>query len=202
MGPPLQYATGNKSATAFSSKQQLQTTESDENSRGSSSKEKKRVVIIGDSMVNNIQENGLNKHHDVQIKRHGGATTLDVKDFIKPIVRRKPDLIIIHAGTNDLTNEKINTAENLTEIIESAREVSPETEIVISSVITRQDKPGMPKKVKNLNKTINEVCEKHNIKVMSNSSVGGDCLSLKKLHLSQKGNSAFARNFLKFISDY
>ena len=82
-------------------------------------------------MVNNIQENGLNKQHHVQIKRHGGATTLDVKDFIKPIVRRKPDLIIIHAGTNDLTDDNVNTAETLTEIFEAASDVSPETEIVM-----------------------------------------------------------------------
>ena len=153
-------------------------------------------------MVNNIQENGLSKQHHVQIKRNGGATTLDVKDFIKPIVRRKPDLIIIHAGTNDLKDDNVNTAETLTEIFEAARDVSPETEIVMSSVITRQDKPGIPKRVKNLNKAIVEVCEKFNITIMSNSNIGGECLSSKKLHLNQKGNSVFARNFLKFISDY
>ena len=201
MGPKT-TKTGSNSASVSSSKQQVQTTECDEKSKGSGSTEKKRIVIIGDSMVNNIQENGLNKHHHVQIKRHGGATTLDVKDFIKPIVRRKPDLIIIHTGTNDLTDDNVNTAESLTEIFEAARDVSPETEIVMSSAITRQDKPGMPKKVKNLNKVIDEVCEKFSIKVMSNSNIGGECLSSKKLHLNQKGNSVFARNFLKFISNY
>ena len=72
----------------------------------------------------------------------------------------------------------------------------------MSLVITRQDKPGMPKKVKRLNKVIDEVCEKFNIKAMSNSNVGGACLSTKKLHLNQKGNSVFARNFLKFIGHY
>ena len=201
MGPKT-TKTGNNSASVSSSKQQAQTTECDEKSKSSGSTEKKRIVIIGDSMVNNIQENGLNKQHHVQIKRHGGATTLIVKDFIKHIVRRKPDLIIIHAGTNDLTDDNVNTAETLTEIFESASDVSPETEIVMSSVITRQDKPGMPKKVKRLNKVIDEVCEKFNIKVMSNSNVGGECLSTKKLHLNQKGNSVFARNFLKFIGNY
>ena len=122
MGPKT-TKTGNNSASVSSSKQQAQTTECDEKSKSSGSTEKKRIVIIGDSMVNNIQENGLNKQHHVQIKRHGGATTLDVKDFIKPIVRRKPDLIIIHAGTNDLTDDNVNTAATLTEIFEAARDV-------------------------------------------------------------------------------
>ena len=153
-------------------------------------------------MVNNIQENGLNKQHHVQIKCHNGATILDLKDFIKPAIRRKPDLIVSHAGTNDLADDQVNTSGNLAEIFKEVRSISPESEIVMSSVIAKQDKPGMPKKVKNLNKSINQVREKFNTRVMSNSNIGGKCLSTKKLHLNKRGNSVFAWNFLKFITNY
>ena len=121
---------------------------------------------------------------------------MDRKDFIKPVLRRKPDLICIHARKNDLADDQFSNSETLAEVFEAARNVSLETEIVLLSVITRQDKPGMPKEVKNLNKIIKEVCEKFDIRVMSSSNIGEECLSSKKLLLNQRGNLVFARNFL------
>ena len=194
--------TGDNSAPALSGKQQAHKTKLNERSTGSGSMEKRQIVIIGDSMVNIIQEDRLNKQHHVQIKRHDGATILDMKDFMKPAIRRKPDLVVIRAGTNDLADDQVNTSGTLAEFFKEVRNMSPESKIVMSSVITRQDKPGMPKKVKNLNKSINQVREKFNTRVMSNSNVGGECLSTKKLHLNQRGNSVFARKFLKLITDY
>ena len=75
---------------------------------------------MGDSLVNCIHENGPNKQHDVQINRHSGASTEDAKDLVKPSLRKKPSWIIVQAGTNDLTNGKVNTIENWHEIIASA----------------------------------------------------------------------------------
>ena len=76
------------------------------------------------SKVNNIQEDGLNKKRHVQIKHHSGTTTLDLKDIIKPAFKGKPDLIFIHAGTNDLTDDQVNTSETLVEVFEAARQRS------------------------------------------------------------------------------
>ena len=162
---------------------------------------RKRVFIIGDSILNGISENGLNKRHDVKVRPHSGATSQDIKDHIKPIIRRKPDLIIIHAGTNDLT-KGCNTVEEMNEIIEAAKSDSPSTEIVISSLTTRRDNIGMPKKVKNLNRKLNDACDKHQIKMIDNSNLGAECLSAKNLHLNPRGNSLLARNFLNFINDF
>ena len=170
--------------------------------RGERTNDRKKIFIVGDSLVNCIQENGLNKQHDVQIKRHGGASTKDIKDHIKPVLRKKPNLIIVHAGTNDLTNDRVNTIDNWNEIIESAKRESPDTEIVFSTLTIRKDRPGMPKRVKALNSKIREFCEKNNVKVISNANVDENCLSAKKLHLNQRGNSVLARNFLNFISNY
>ena len=65
-----------------------------------------------------ISECGFKKSHDVRVQPHSGATSQDIKDHIKPILRRKPDLIIIHAGTNDLT-KGCNTMEEINESIEA-----------------------------------------------------------------------------------
>ena len=40
----------------------------------------------------------------VNVRFHPGITTEDIVDFIKPVIRKKPDAVIIHAGTNYLIN--------------------------------------------------------------------------------------------------
>ena len=56
-------------------------------------------------MLNGINEEGLSDdRYKVKVKNHSGATTEDICDFIKPEVRKKPDIIIVHAGANDITN--------------------------------------------------------------------------------------------------
>ena len=43
-----------------------------------------------------------------------GATTEDMQDFIKPILRKNPDNVIIHIGTNDLNSQEPRaTAEDI-----------------------------------------------------------------------------------------
>ena len=70
-------------------------------------RKKVRVEILCDSMLNGIQEKGLNKNADIniQIRKYPGASSTDILDHIKPSLRKKPDQIVIHAGTNDLAND-------------------------------------------------------------------------------------------------
>ena len=59
----------------------------------------------GDSLVKYLRREELSsKKNNVKVITHTGSTTEDMLDYIKPIARRKPDTMIIHAGTNDLTN--------------------------------------------------------------------------------------------------
>ena len=111
-------------------------------------------------MLNGIFDEGMQKHHNITIKRHPGATTRDIVDYVKLVIRKKPDCLIIHAGTNDLTNrEGVNTIENFKMIIKQTMQVSPDTTVVLSSVVIRIDQLASQKKVivPNLNKEIKEL---------------------------------------------
>ena len=48
----------------------------------------------------------MNKNADINIKirKYPGASLTDIWDIIRPSLRKEPDQIIIHTGTNDLTN--------------------------------------------------------------------------------------------------
>ncbi len=111
-------------------------------------KDTKRITIVGDSMLNGIMEDGMQKNHNVRIKRRPGATTLDIMDHVKPVIRKKSDLNIIHTGTNDLTcKEEVDTVKTLSSVIEEERRVSSETKIALSGIVVRKDKQAMQKKV-------------------------------------------------------
>ena len=168
-------------------------------------KNRKRITIVGDSMLNGILDEGLQKDHNVQVKRHPGATTRDIVDYVRPVIRKKPDCIIIHAGTDDLTSqEKTDTINNFREIIEETKRESPDTSIVLSTAVMRKDKQAMDKKVSvlALNREIREFANTMKISVIDNSNLDVSCFSRKKLHLNEKGNAYFTRNFLNFIKTF
>ena len=165
--------------------------------------DRKNVFIVGDSLLNGINENGMKKlNHNVKVRNHPGATTEDIIDHIKPILRKKPDLLIVHSGTNDLTNEKVDTTECLENINRYIKKTSPNTTLVVSKLIKRKDKPGIDKNLNDLNESIERSCKLMNVEMIGNDNIMEGNLSTKKLHLNKSGNSKFAQNLIKFIREF
>ena len=74
------------------------------------SKKRENVIIISDSMLNNINSRGLSKSKKVTVINHPGATSNIIEEELEATVKEnsKINTLIVHAGTNDLTNN-INT---------------------------------------------------------------------------------------------
>ena len=61
--------------------------------------------IVGDSMLAGIDENRLTTgKHKVKVRYFLGARTDDMYAYMKPLLRKLPDYIILHIGTNDALN--------------------------------------------------------------------------------------------------
>ena len=168
-----------------------------------SDNEKKNVFIVGDSLVNGINERGLAKQHEeVVIKAHGGATTRDMVDYIKPVLRKKPDVVILHTGTNDLTKgvDTISQLEEISDLV--TNDEKNNTELVISTVVTRGDRAGMSKRIANLNKRIKKFCAERNLQTIEHDNIDFSCLATKRLHLNKRGDSILANNFINFLSKH
>ena len=58
---------------------------------------KKEVFIIGDSMIKYVNGRGVSRNDSVKVRSYLGATTDDFIDYVRPTVRKKPNLIIIHS---------------------------------------------------------------------------------------------------------
>ena len=63
-----------------------------------------KVVPLGDSMLNNINSCGLSKSKEVDVLNFPGKTSSDVLTKIDDVLNKKPTSLIVHVGTNDLTN--------------------------------------------------------------------------------------------------
>ena len=74
----------------------------------------------------------------MKIRPHPGATTVDMIDYIKPELRHKPDIIILHCGTNGITND-VNTVKKMRKLVKEIEENDGSTDIVISGLIKRFD---------------------------------------------------------------
>ena len=160
--------------------------------------QKKRVVITGDSMLNGIHEKGLSKNHTVKINNFPGGTSETVLENIDETLKSKPDCLIVHVGTNDLTNG-INLLNQAKKIVKQVKKASQNTKIVFSSIITRKDRKNIDKKVSEVNSYLKNYCSQKNIDFIDNSNLKEEHLGQKKLHLNKKGNSILAKKILKFL---
>ena len=66
----------------------------------------KKVIVLSDSMLRHQKPDIPSKSgNKVNVKLYPGATTKDITDHLRPVMRKKPDAVIIHTGTNDLTSD-------------------------------------------------------------------------------------------------
>ena len=103
-------------------------------------KDQKKVFIVDDSMIKNITGTGISRENVIKMRPHPGATTIDICDYIKPELRQKPDVVIVHCGTNDTPNN-INTVKKIKKLVKEIEESNQENipQVVISSIIKRYD---------------------------------------------------------------
>ena len=104
--------------------------------------ERKSVTILGDSLLNGINEQRLSHKYRVKVFNKPGATSERILEEIDDVI---PEHLVIHVGTNDLTNG-INLLNNAKKIVKKINEKLPKTCITLSSIINRKDRKGIDKK--------------------------------------------------------
>ena len=59
------------------------------------------TLIIGDSILSGLREFKMSKRKTIKVRTFPGATIGDMKFFVVPHLRKNPDKIVLHVGTND-----------------------------------------------------------------------------------------------------
>ena len=101
-------------------------------------------------MVNGISEKCLSVKHKVKIVNFPGGTSEKILEKLDVIIKEKPDKLIVHDGTNDITNN-LNLLTNVKKILNKVSKELPSTSIAFSSIINRKDKTNIQKTLTDTN---------------------------------------------------
>ena len=151
-------------------------------------------------MLNGVHERGMNKDENIKVKirKYPGASSIDILDHIKPSLRKAPEQIIIHAGTNDISNST-NYLKNVKKIVKLVKETCKDTKLSFSSVICRTDIRDITDTINTTNSHLENYCKQQNIGFINNGNIKKSDLNSKGLHLHERGSSKLAKNLLDFI---
>ena len=114
------------------------------------------MLIVGDSMLKNINEWTLSRRYTTKFRCFRGSTVDDLHDYIKPLLRKRPDKIILVIGTNDIENRSVaDVLKGIKSLLDMILEKLPDCHIVVSEIIKRAGKCKAVQMVKSMNSTVN-----------------------------------------------
>lgn len=161
------------------------------------------TIIAGDSILKHLKAHKMSKDNNkVKVSTFPGCTTKDMQDHSKPILRKKPEQLIIHVGTNSLRDSESPTAcaDEIIDLISWTKSAAPKTGVVLSSLTARSDDDQQANQVKEVNSTLRTFCRQNQWKMIAHSNIIAEQhLNRSGIHLNKIGTSRLARSFLEFI---
>ena len=164
---------------------------------------KRSITVLGDSIVKDVKpfkmKRMLDKNDRLYVKCFPGANVTDMIDYSKPSLRRKPNVIIYHAGTNSLnTEEQPNKIAK--DIIKQAIDMKTDhNKIFISSILFRNDK--LNEKGMIVNDFLKIKCSDLDLCYIDNSNITNAHLNKSGIHLNMTGTITLAKNFMEAIKN-
>ena len=123
----------------------------------------------------------------------------DILDKVDDLLKVKPDCLLIHVGTNDLTNN-VNLRNSVKKMVKKMKNSSPKTKLVFSSAILRKGKKHISKKVGETNQRLKNYF-KQKILILLIIAILQKNTGNKSLHLNKTDNSILLKNILKYLRD-
>ena len=150
--------------------------------------------INGRKLSSQISNQGL-----TYVKAFPGATVEDMSDYIMPSLRRKPEEVILHVGTNNLKfSEPRKIAQGIVNLGLKIQNHSPDCKITISSLISRSDQT-LNGKIKDVNKIVNQFAKQHAWRTIPHSNIKNEHLNASGLHLNVQGTKLLAKNLISHL---
>ena len=179
--------------------------------KSSKAPERKRIEIFGDSMIGGVKPQYMSAKNNYKIHSYGGGTSEDMVDLVKIGMRRKPEVVILHSGSNDITSTNVNTIQMIEKTIKYIKQEQPNTNIGISLICPRNDQhKNKNPQIKDMNNKIKNLCRQHSIGVIEHPTFDTNCLSTVKntargkrggLHPNGTGNSVLAKDFMNYVDN-
>ena len=153
-------------------------------------------AIVGDSMVNGIDEKRLQKHGNVKVFYFSGARINDMNHHLMPIIAKRPNYLILHIGAHAArTNTSRKIIDNLLMLKCNLFKQLTSCRIIVCKPTLQINHRKANGRLRNVNKhleTLNVVC-------IENCNISAQHLGQKELHLNSNGKGKLALYFLNHI---
>ena len=157
------------------------------------------TLIVGDSMLSGINEFRLSTKRNVKVRSFPGALIDDMYDYVKPLLKKRPDRIILHIGTNNCLNEPSRQILDKILKLKSFIELNlPSCKVIISNLIQRTDDGKASLTVKKFNEHLDEL----ELDIIDNRNLTVESLSKKGLHLNNQGYGRLAINLIRKLKSF
>lgn len=158
------------------------------------------TIIIGDSMIKDLRGWKMSKNSQIKVRSFSGSTVEAMAHYVKPAIEEKPGRIILHVGTNNIKScSPRYIADKIVDIGNSIGSDLPETKVVISGLITRNDDSTLLPKIAETNKILLKFCNQNNWSFIDNSAMENSHLNKGGLHLNKTGTINLAKNIIANI---
>ena len=103
--------------------------------------EERSMLIVEYSVVSGLRESKMSFRRNIKVRFSPGARIQDMYYYLVPLLQKRPDKIILHAGTNDAPHIKADKMlEELGKLKSLIWEVLPSVKIILSAPTIRVDK--------------------------------------------------------------
>ena len=137
----------------------------------------------------------------VAVKSFLGARIIaDMDDYLKPLLRKEPDEVILHVGTNNIRDESSRSmAEGIINMVTQVQQDFPSTRLAISPLLPRPDNLELDDKIKEANKILNSFCSSRGLTLLHITNIDLTCLNRRGVHLNSKGSAILTGCYADFL---
>ena len=131
----------------------------------------------------------LNKNHLVKVRCYRGTTVDYIFDYIKPILKRKPDYVVLHVGNNnakDMTSR--NILDKLFQLKTTVLDSDKKCKFILSQPVTGVEDGKAGFTILKLN----DLLEEMDIPILKNRNITAYHLGSKGRYMNPHGIAIFA----------
>ena len=151
------------------------------------------TLIIGDSLLYGIDER---KRRNTKVRIYPGAGVDDMFYNIFPLLRKRPENVIILAGTNNaMSEEPYVIVEKLMKLKNFIDSILPGCNVILSGLIDRYD----DEKTQDTVRTVNDMLSNCGVRLINNSNILREHLGRKGLHMNPYGTGKLAINLIRVL---
>ena len=159
------------------------------------------VLVLGDLIPKHLVGRRLSRRYKV-LNRTLPGTNLELWIKLAPsfIEQECPTAVIIHLGTNNISQKLTSECETLLEtLVTVIMNTEPQTQICFSSLTTQRNF-GHNVWIREYNARLKDICHRSKCTFINNDNIETCHLVPDGLHLSKAGTSILARNYISTIS--